>query len=131
MVQQLLNDSSATDHHVKALVLIDPAVYPQEYPFMIEFMRSSVQRRLASLFTTSRFRTKVGLDRLFVGSDVVNEERITRYDYFYHLPNATRGMVEVARQLDAVDRTQWEASVDSVDVPLPAHLGKRGSRNQR
>jgi len=99
----------------KGLVLIDPAVYPQKLPSYIAVLRRPVVNRLVFLFTSSSYRARYTLNRVFYNKGAITPERIARYTGFLDAPGARQSFVAAARQIDKNGPAETSAHLDEVD----------------
>jgi len=112
---------------LSSLVLIDPAVYSQDYPFMVEALRQPLTRILGNYFTTPEFRVRFTLERLFAKENFskITEQHIARYAYFLKLDGGQRAIADVARQIDQVDAVELVRGLSSISVPTLLIWGAR------
>ena len=99
----------------KGLVLIDPAVYPQKLPSYIAALRRPLVNRFLFLLTSSSFRARYTLNRVFHKKDAITPERIERIARFLDVPGAHDSFIAVARQIDKTDPTELVAHLDEID----------------
>ena len=99
----------------KGLVLIDPAVYPQRLPSYIAVLRRPMVNRLIFLFTSSSFRARYTLNRVFYNKGAITPERVARYTRFLDVPGARHSFVAAARQIDKSDPDDVSAHLAEVD----------------
>jgi len=98
----------------KGLVLIDPAVYPQKLPSYIAMLRRPVINRLLFLLTSSSFRARYTLNRVFYNKGAITPQRVARYTRFLDVPGARHSFVAAARQIDKGDPAEASAHLAEV-----------------
>jgi pimeloyl-ACP methyl ester carboxylesterase len=102
---------------VKALILIDAALYPQDLPFFIEGLRLPLLNRVFLGLTTPEFRARFTLRRIFRNQEAVTAERVERHARFLDAPGARDAFIQVAQQIDDLDFDKAERAVRAVEVP--------------
>lgn len=102
---------------VKALILIDAALYPQDLPFFIEGLRLPLLNRVFLALTTPEFRARFTLRRIFRNQEAVTAARVERHARFLDAPGARDAFIQVAEQIDDLDFDKTERAIRAVRVP--------------
>ncbi|HEX6324083.1 MAG TPA: alpha/beta hydrolase [Vicinamibacterales bacterium] len=110
---------------VKALILIDAALYRQELPFFIEGLRVPLLNRLFLALTTPEFRARFTLRRIYRNQEAVTDERVERHARFLDAPGAREASIQVAMQINNLDFEKVERAVRAVRVPTLIVWGER------
>lgn len=118
-VAVLANDRLARQGNdaVKALILIDSALYPQDLPFFIDALRMPVLNRVFLAFTSPRFRARFTLQRIFRNQEAVTDARVERHARFLDAPGAHDAFIQAAEQIDDLDFAEAERALGAVRVP--------------
>ncbi len=112
-----LNSTKNSESKIKKLILIDCAAYLDNIPFFLKYLRNPLIRFLMFTFTTSDFRAKYTLYRLFFDSRKITEERIKRYSYFYSLPGANQSMIQAAEQIIPKNYSKLINNYSKITIP--------------
>ena len=99
--------------------MIDPAIFPQEYPFMVQALRNPITRALTSMFTSPEYRTRFALRRLFAPSNYhrITDAQVAKYAFFLHREHAARAIVDVSMQIDETDPTALMKNLARITIP--------------
>lgn len=114
-----------TSGRVVGLVLIDSASYPQKLPSYVSNLRNPLTRFIANTFTTSTWRARYVLKRLFVDKSRIDRERVERYAFFMRVPGAEYSFGEVAEHLALPDAQEVSLTLKSIDVPTLIVWGEK------
>lgn len=117
LTQLFLREESA-QARVRAMVLIDAAVYPQGYPFFVAHIRNPTTRFLTEIFTSPTWRSRYVLERVFANKVAISPERVYRYAYFLTLPGSERALKDVAEQIDSTHSVNLVRRLPEIDVPV-------------
>lgn len=110
---------------VKALILIDAALYRQDLPFFIEGLRVPLLNRVFLALTTPEFRARFTLRRIYRNQEAVTDARVERHARFLDAPGARDASIQVAMQINNLDFDKVERAVRAVRVPTLIVWGER------
>jgi pimeloyl-ACP methyl ester carboxylesterase len=110
---------------VAGLVLIDAASYSQALPFFVAQLRNPLTRFVAENLTTSEWRTRHVLEKLFMDKSRVDEARVERYARFLRLPGANHAIAEVAEQVVPPNLSELSDSLKTIRVPTLVIWGEK------
>jgi pimeloyl-ACP methyl ester carboxylesterase len=99
MLTWLLLKEVEAQNRISALVLLDTACYPQDFPFFVAHLRMPLISALLLKGTTPQFRTNYTLRRIFYDPSKVTHERVERYARFLRLPGSDRALISAAKQI--------------------------------
>lgn len=102
---------------IRSLVLIDAPCYPQNLPFSMAVLRTSVLNRLLQSVTTAHFRASYMLNHIFRDKARVTAERIDRYARYFDLPGSHEAMISSARQIIPDEPARLTSRIGEVRVP--------------
>jgi pimeloyl-ACP methyl ester carboxylesterase len=91
--------------HVDKLLLIDPASYPQDLPFIIGLGANPLFGGIAQM-TTPRFIVKRNLRKVYGNPDAVSDETIDRYHNLLLHEGHKHAMVQYCRVLEKYAETE-------------------------
>jgi pimeloyl-ACP methyl ester carboxylesterase len=110
--------------HIKGLVLIDSAGYPQKMPWFIRMARIDWLSALGSKLLSPRFVTGLVLRKCYYNKDKITDETIDAYAYYGSLPGAADAVRETAKQIVPPDMEAMLAQFKTVRVPTLIIWGK-------
>ena len=112
---------------VSRLILIDPAIYPQKYPFMVQTMRNPVNRLLTCILSSPEYRTHYSLKKLFAPANYhrITREHIAKYAFFLRIEGAERAIADVSRQLDDTDLETLTDNLNRITIPTLLIWGRQ------
>ena len=113
-----LKNSGREPVQVVGLVLADAAVFAQDFPFFVSYLRNPWTSFIIESFSTPEWRTQYVLKRIFVDQNSVTTARIHRYAYFLRLNGAERALRRGAEQIDLSDSEEITRRLDTIKVPV-------------
>lgn len=116
IVATLANTPSPVGPAIEGLVLIDPAGYPQKFPFFIKVLRNPVLR-FAARFRSADAKARYVLTHTFALNGRVTDERVQRYAYFLRLPGTERALEATAKALSYGTVDELSAQLGLLTVP--------------
>lgn len=115
----------ALDHPdmVKKLILIDPAAYPLDPPWIVKMADSAI---LSSLFyhLTPRFLTRSVVESVFGDPAKMTEEDVGRFHDIMLMENNRRAYIEVFKQILKLS-AEWPEGISSLDMPVLLMWGSK------
>lgn len=102
---------------IEALVLMDAAVFPQKYPFFVEWLRNPIVLNTVNCVTSPNQRMRYVLSRIVRNAEVIDGARVERYARFLTTKDARRSLAMVARQLDPDTGREIASELPSIRVP--------------
>ena len=130
----MLRNSDELTPRVRALCLIDPVAYPQEFPFFFEVLRMPVLGPLALNYPLVRTLLSVAVGALPV---VLPAPQYSRY---YARKRVREALIKTARLISAKDLARYVRRLKTIEVPtlvlwgrrdrvVPLRFGRRLARN--
>ena len=130
----VLRNKDELGSRVRALCLIDPVAYPQEFPFSFEVLRMPILGPLAM---------NSPLVREFISAAASTLPFIfppTRYSEYYPRKRVREALIETARLINAEGLAHYARRIKTIEVPtllvwgrrdriVPLRFGKRLARN--
>jgi pimeloyl-ACP methyl ester carboxylesterase len=120
----LTNTQTPAEPAIEGLVLIDPAGYPQRFPFFIRILRNPVLRVLTR-FESAEFKARYVLSETFAVKARVTDDRVQRYAYYLKLPGAEHALEATAHALSYGTVDEFSVQLGAIAVPTLIVWGAR------
>jgi len=105
-------------HRLRALILIDSAAYPPEFPTFIRILRTPVLGPLVMSLLSSRRMARSILKLAFYDETKISEETIEKYAAPLDTPGSHNALIETAKQIVPPNIEEINAGYKKIQVPV-------------
>lgn len=101
---------------IRNAVLIDPAAYPQRFPFFVQIPKIPIVNTIFLSLIPARKQAQYTLKRLFYDDKKVTDERIERYASYYRKGTHRKAIIESAKNMIPKNIDQLEEDIKTISI---------------
>lgn len=110
---------------ISNMILLDPAAYPQEFPFFISILRIPIVSKILLDIASEHFQAKFILEHLFWDDSKVTPERIERYAEYYEKNYNKYAILETAKKIIPLNFGEIQKNIKRSTTPTLIIWGNR------
>ncbi len=115
ILQQLFQESNL--NVLNKLILLDPAAYPQEFPFFIDLPRTPILNRFFMWIAPADFQARFVLERIFWDASKVTDERVERYAEYYSQDYNKEALIGTAKNIIPKNFNEIKEKIKKIETP--------------